>query len=124
MSWITNMIEEKILIDTLLDCSCFVLLPREIFLKIMNKVIKSVWVTILNVSPYTALYKHSSNQRHFSIIPADGLCVRRRRSDDIFESAGAKRVLKSCQTTIVLAYGTKLPKWLFLLKDKRKCLVL
>ena len=118
------MISRFKLIEILLHSSLFQMLPSELISHIISLSTPYKWLTIFNVSPYVISYRSSVNQKMRSIIPRDGVQVRYYRcSDSIQLCCGTWRQLRSEQTALVFAYGNKVPKWVWLLRNKDTCLV-
>ena len=113
------------MIIRLLLCSpVFEKLPIEIFCEIINLCSPFKYLTVFNVSRFSVVYRSSAFQVNRSVIPPDSIQVRYfARNDFVQLCCGTWRKLSDQQSTIVFALGSKLPGWLWLLRQRKHCLI-
>ena len=125
MFYVGKMIGRFQLIKILIHNNLFQSLPCELFSRIIELSLPYKWLTIFNVSPYSISYRSSLFQTSRSVIPRDSIHVRYYACADSIElSCGTWRKLKSAHTAVVFAYGNKVPKWVWLLRERESCLVI
>ena len=119
------MISRFTMVGILIQSTLFDMLPTELVTYIIELALPYRWVTFFNVSRYSVMYRSSLFQKARSIIPSDTVQVRYYCCNDSIQlCCGKWKKLAKNHSTVVFALGSKVPKWLWLLRDKKECFVI
>ena len=115
------MVSRRTLVRMLHGQRPFADLPIEVFLVVVELAVPLRWVTFISVCDFATTYRTSSCPGG-ALIHRDGIRVAYCDAR-VMLLDGSLRTLRTGVDTVVFSYGRGLPRWLFLLKDIRSCMV-